>query len=324
MRILVTGGAGYIGSHVCKALQQAGHDVAVIDDFSTGNRTRIQQGSRLFVGSLLDAAFVESCLRAHQSEAVVHVAAKKAVEESIANPLYYYRENVLGMHSVLLAMVAAGTPNILLSSSAAVYGVVQSSPVTECSATKPSSPYGATKLICEQMIRDVAMAHEIKWSALRYFNVAGATESRLADRGENNLIPKVFRAIASGTRPQVYGDNYPTPDGTCIRDYVHVNDVADAHVAVLNRMDVAGISRIYNVGTGTGASVLDVMRAVRQVTGIDFAYDIVDARVGDPAEVIADPGLIRRELNWESRHDLLDAVESAWRAWSDIQSSSSE
>ncbi|MCV7303081.1 UDP-glucose 4-epimerase GalE [Mycobacterium barrassiae] len=317
MRVLVTGGAGYIGAHVVRALQQAGHNVAALDDLSTGSRSRLASDIALFVGSVLDDGFVESSLRAHSAEAVVHIAAKKAVEESIADPLKYYNENVIGMHRVLSAMVAAGTTRILFSSSAAVYGVVSDSPVIETSPTVPSSPYGWTKLMGEQMIRDVAAAHRISWSALRYFNVAGTAEPRMADRGENNLIPRVFRAITSGVRPKIYGNTYPTPDGTCIRDYVHVEDVADAHVAVINHMVTTDLADTYNVGTGTGTSVLEVMTATRQVTGIEFSCDITAPRPGDPAQVVADPGLIRDELGWESRHDLASAVESAWRAWSD-------
>lgn len=321
MRVLVTGGAGYIGAHVVRALQQAGHIVAALDDLSTGSRSRLAPEIPLFVGSLLDDGFVASSLRAHDAEAVVHIAAKKAVEESVADPLYYYQENVVGMHRVLAAMVASGTTRMLFSSSAAVYGVVSTSPVTESSPTTPSSPYGWTKLMCEQMIRDVAAAHQITWSALRYFNVAGTAERELADRGENNLIPKVFRAITSDQHPKIYGNNYPTPDGTCIRDYVHVEDVADAHVAVLEHLGAKTLADTYNIGTGTGISVLEVMTAVRNVTGIEFSCDIIAPRPGDPAQVVADPTLIRDELGWESRHDLVSAVESAWRAWLDTTQS---
>ncbi|OBI72377.1 UDP-glucose 4-epimerase GalE [Mycobacterium sp. E740] len=316
MRVLVTGGAGYIGSHVVRSLQNSGHTAAVLDDFSTGSRTRLSAEAPVFAGSLLDAAFVEESLNAFSADAVVHIAAKKAVEESVANPLFYYEENVIGLQRVLSAMIRAGTRRILFSSSAAVYGAQACSPVTETSPTEPSSPYGWTKLMCEQMIRDVAAAHDLNWSALRYFNVAGAADPQLADRGENNLIPKVFRAISSGVPPQVYGDSYPTPDGSCIRDYIHVNDVADAHTAVLNQMANAPLGSVYNIGTGTGTSVLDIMAAVRQVTGVDFEYEISAPRPGDPADVVADPTKIRTELGWASTHDLHDTVESAWRAWS--------
>ena len=315
MRLLVTGGAGYIGAHVIRALQRAGHSVAALDDLSTGSRGRLSFDIPLFVGSVLDDGFVEASLRAHSAEAVVHIAAKKAVDESVADPLRYYRENVIGMHRVLSAMVTTETPRILFSSSAAVYGVVSAHPVIETSPTWPSSPYGWTKLMCEQMIRDVAAAHQINWSALRYFNVAGTAVPELADRSENNLIPRVFRAITSGQHPKVFGNTYPTPDGTCIRDYVHVEDVADAHATVVKQLTTDGLAQTYNVGTGTGTSVLEVMAAVRQVTGIEFSCDITAPRPGDPAQVVACPTLIRDELGWESRHDLVGIVESAWRAW---------
>jgi UDP-glucose 4-epimerase len=316
MRVMVTGGAGYIGAHVVRALRDGSHTVGVLDDFSTGSRTRLDPGTVVYAGSLLDTAFVEEVLRDFDADAVVHIAAKKAVEESIADPLFYYRENVTGMYSVLQSMVRAATPRILFSSSAAVYGPDATSPVTEESPTVPSSPYGWTKLMCERMLRDVAAAHNLSWAALRYFNVAGSAEPRLADRGESNLIPRVFRAISTGVSPKVFGDTYPTPDGTCIRDYIHVSDVADAHAAVLSHMGNGGSAAVYNIGTGTGTSVLEVMTAVRQVTGIDFHYDVSAERPGDSADVVADPTKIRTELGWRSQHDLKGAVESAWQAWS--------
>ncbi|OBB35359.1 UDP-glucose 4-epimerase GalE [Mycobacterium sp. 852002-51961_SCH5331710] len=313
MRVLVTGGAGYIGAHVVRAL--SGHDVGVIDDLSTGSRGRLAPDTPLYEGSVLDTAFVESSLRAFRAEAVVHIAAKKAVDESVADPLFYYRQNVTGMQNLLEAMVSAGTRCFLFSSSAAVYGEQARSPVNEATPTVPSSPYGWTKLIGEQMLSDVAAAHGISWSALRYFNVAGSAAPELADRGENNLIPRVFRAISSGVNPKVYGADYPTPDGSCVRDYVHVDDVAEAHAAVLNRMTVGDLSAVYNIGTGRGTSVFEIMAAVRQATGIDFECDVIERRPGDPPDVVADPAKIRSELGWQSRHDLASAVGSAWRAW---------
>ena len=298
-----------------RALHASGHDVGIIDDFSTGEHGRLTPDSPLYEGSVLDTTFVETSLRHFAAAAVVHIAAKKAVDESVANPLLYYRENVTGMQSVLEAMVATGVRRILFSSSAAVYGEQATSPVTEATPTVPSSPYGWTKLMGEQIIFDVAAAHGLSWSALRYFNVAGAALSELADRGENNLIPKVFRAISSAVPPKVFGDDYPTSDGSCIRDYIHVDDVADAHATVLNQMATTDMAAIYNIGTGRGTSVLEIMAAVRQVTGINFACDIIARRPGDPADVVADPMKIRRELGWESRRDLTDTVDSAWQAW---------
>ncbi|MCB0950190.1 MAG: UDP-glucose 4-epimerase GalE [Mycobacterium sp.] len=315
MRILVTGGAGYIGAHVIRALEQSGHTVAALDDLSTGSRSRLSPGIALFVGSLLDEAFVESSLRAHSAEAVVHIAAKKAVEESVADPLYYYRENLVGMHRVLSAMVATGTPRILFSSSAAVYGVVSESPVIETSPTAPSSPYGWTKLMCEQMIRDVAAAHGISWSALRYFNVAGTAEPKMADRGENNLIPKVFRAITSGVRPKVFGDTYPTPDGTCIRDYIHVEDLADAHIKALEWLEKDGESLLLNCGYGHGYSVREVIDSVERVSGVTLDVREQPRRAGDPAALIARGDKVRETLGWQPKHDDLDTIVAHALAW---------
>ncbi len=315
MRVLVTGGAGYIGAHVTRAMRGSGHDVAVLDDFSTGSRGRLAPDTVVYEGSLLDTVFVESSLRSFSTDAVVHIAAKKAVDESVANPLFYYHQNVTGMQSVLEAMVGTGTRRVLFSSSAAVYGEQAVSPVTEATPTSPSSPYGWTKLIGEQMLSDVAAAHGLSWAALRYFNVAGAATPELADRGENNLIPRVFRAISSGVRPRVFGADYPTPDGSCVRDYIHVEDVADAHATVLNHMASGDLAAVYNIGTGRGTSVFEIMTAVRQATGIDFECDIIGRRAGDPPDVVADPAKIHRDFGWESRHDLAGTVHSAWSSW---------
>ncbi|KMO84782.1 UDP-glucose 4-epimerase GalE [Mycolicibacterium chubuense] len=316
MRIMVTGGAGYIGAHVVLALRRDGHDVAVIDDLSTGAPDRLTDDTPLFVCSVLDTEQVAENLRAHGCELVVHVAAKKAVEQSVAEPLMYYRENVIGMHSVLTAMVQAGVGKILFSSSAAVYGAPTGDLVGEQAVTAPASPYGWTKLMCEQMIRDVAAATALDWVALRYFNVAGAADPDLADRGENNLIPRVFRAICSGVPPQIFGDEYPTRDGTCIRDYIHVADVADAHAAAVRGMSAGAPSAIYNIGTGSGTSVLEVMHTARRITGLDFDWDVRPPRAGDSPAVIADAAKIRAGLGWQSRYDLDDIIGSAWQSWS--------
>jgi UDP-glucose 4-epimerase len=315
MRVLVTGGAGYIGAHVVRALQCGGHIVAVLDDLSSGSRNRLSPDTRLFLGSVLDTPLVVDSLRTHRADGVVHLAAKKAAEESVDQPLAYYRENVIGTHSLLTAMVDTGVRRILYSSSAAVYGVPSDGLVTEESHTAPSSPYGWTKLMSEQLIRDTAAAEQLSWVSLRYFNVAGAVDSRLADRGENNLIPRVFRAVTTGTNPQIFGGAYPTPDGTCIRDYIHVDDVAEAHAGVISRMEAGELAATYNIGTGTGTSVLEVMLAVKGVTGIDFEWDVCAPRPGDPPCVVADPSKIRAELGWQSRHKLESIIDSAWQAW---------
>lgn len=315
MRILVTGGAGYIGAHVVLALQRDGHAVGVLDDLSTGVPDRLSSDTPFFLGSTLNTRFVLDCLHRHRAEGVVHLAAKKAVQESVENPLKYYRENVIGIHSLLTAMSEAGVRRILFSSSAAVYGVTPDGFVSEGSDTAPSSPYGWTKLMAEQIIRDAADAEMLSWVSLRYFNVAGARSPTMADRGAHNLIPMVFRALDSGGTPEIFGDQYSTPDGTCVRDYIHVADVADAHAAVMRRMESNELAAIYNIGTGSGTSVLEVMLAVKRMTGIDFDYEVSPPRAGDPARVVANPARIRTELGWRSRYDLDNTIRSAWDAW---------
>jgi UDP-glucose 4-epimerase len=319
VKVLVTGGAGYIGAHVVRALQRDGHIVAVLDDLSSGSQDRLSPDTPRFLGSVLDTPFVVETLRRLRAEGVVHLAAKKAVEESVARPLSYYRENVIGMHSLLTAMVETGVRRILFSSSAAVYGVPSDGLVTEKSQPAPASPDGWTKLMSEQIIRDTATAEQLSWVCLRYFNVAGAVSTRLADRGENNLIPRVFRALSSGTNPQIFGGDYPTPDGTCIRDYIHVDDVAEAHAEVMQRMEAEDLAATYNIGTGAGASVLEVMLAVKRITGIDFEWDISAPRQGDPARVVADPTRMHADMGWQSRHDLDSIIQSAWQAWPGMQ-----
>jgi UDP-glucose 4-epimerase len=316
MKIMVTGGAGYIGAHVVKALQGEGHDVVVIDDLSTGEEARLRDGTPLLVGSVLDTDFVARGLSGHGIEGVVHLAAKKAVEESVAKPLWYYHENVTGMQSLLTAMAQTGVRKILLSSSAAVYGTPEEGLVTEQARTSPESPYGWTKLMSEQILRDAGGAEGFSWAALRYFNVGGADSPELGDRGAKNLIPRVFRAVTTGAKPQIFGNDYPTRDGTCIRDYIHVSDVADAHAFVITKMANAELAAVYNLGTGLGTSVLEVMQTTRRVTGIDFAWDELPRRAGDPPSVIADASKIRDDLGWQSKHDLDSIVESAWAAWS--------
>lgn len=314
--LMVTGGAGYIGAHVVRSLLRDGHEVVVLDDLSTGRPELVPDGVPLETGAVCDSAFVADVLDLYDVDSVVHLAGRKAVDESTARPGYYYRENVFGMLSILEAMVRTDMRSIVFSSSAAVYGTTDCERVTENSPTNPASPYGRTKLMCEWMLRDIAAAEGISWTALRYFNVAGAGEPSLADRGARNLVPKVFQALDEGLPPTVYGDDYETPDGTCIRDYIHVADLADAHAAVVPTTRSARTAATYNVGRGHGASVLEVMRAVQRASGVCFDWRVGDRRAGDPARVVADAERMSRDLGWQARRDLDDIVSSAWQAWS--------
>jgi len=314
--LLVTGGAGYIGTHVVRALGGAGHDVVVVDDLSDGHPELLPDGIPVEVGTVLDTDFMMDVLDMYRVDCVVHLAGRKAVDESITRPSFYYRQNVLGMQSVLAAMVRLDVRRIVFSSSAAVYGAVADDTAAEDAPTAPRSPYGRTKLICEWLLRDIAAVEGISWSALRYFNVAGAGGRDLADHGVHNLVPRVFQAIDLGEEPTVFGDTYDTPDGTCIRDYIHVSDLAAAHATVVDAVAAVPMSAIYNVGCGRGASVLDVMRVAREASGVPFQWRIAEPRPGDPARVVADTHLIRDELGWTAVHDLGDIVGSAWEAWS--------
>lgn len=315
MTWLLTGGAGYIGAHIVRAFQRADTGVVVVDDLSSGSREVVPDGAPLEVASILDTAALTAAMREHDVTGVVHLAAKKAVGESVADPLLYWRHNAEGTRSVLAACVAAGVERVLFSSSAAVYGTPPSDLVTEDTVTAPMSPYGETKLIGEHMLRDVAAAEDLAWIALRYFNVAGAGAPELGDRSVSNLIPLVFQALTSGRNPQLFGDDYDTRDGSCIRDYIHVVDLAEAHVAAARHLDEHRVGEVYNVGRGEGVTVIEVFDAVREVTGVDFGFDSVGRRAGDPAAYYADAGKIADQLGWQARHDLAAMVTSAWDGW---------
>jgi UDP-glucose 4-epimerase len=312
---LVTGGAGYIGAHVVRLLVERGEEVVVLDDLSTGARDAIP-GVPLLVGDVADTAWVADALRTHSTHAVVHFAAKKQVGESVGDPLLYYRENVGGLRSLLTAMTEARVDTIVFSSSAATYGMpVDSAPIREDARLAPESPYGYTKVVCEQMLSDVARATGLHYASLRYFNVAGAATDDLGDRAVLNLIPIVFHALASGVAPRVFGNDYPTPDGTCIRDYVHVADLAHAHLAAFAALQNGFDHQTFNVGTGKGSSVLEVLQCVESVTGRKLDPVITDRRPGDPACTVASVDKIRAALGWEAKHDLQSMVASAWSAF---------
>jgi UDP-glucose 4-epimerase len=314
MSWLVTGGAGYIGAHIVRALLREGEPVTVLDDLSTGVVERLPAGVRLVVGSTTDAAAVHEALRGIRG--VVHMAARKAVGESVADPLGYYRDNVGGLLTLLAGMADAGVNRLIFSSSAAVYGTPTRSPVREQDRTAPESPYGETKLVGEWLARDAGVATGLRHVNLRYFNVAGAGADELGDVGVFNLVPLAFRAVSDGRPPEVFGTDYPTPDGSCVRDYIHVADLARAHVVAARQVDrTPGCAATYNVGTGNGYSVLEVLRVVGEVTGVDVVPELVGRRAGDPAEVVADASRISAELGWKAQHDLNDMIASAWSAW---------
>ncbi|MDT0612414.1 UDP-glucose 4-epimerase GalE [Streptomyces lancefieldiae] len=318
MSWLVTGGAGYIGAHVVRALVDGGEQVVVYDDLSTGSTDRVPEGVPLVVGSVLDGALLEGAMRDHAVTGVVHIAAKKQVGESMERPLHYYRENVTGLQTLLEAMTSTGVGRLVFSSSAAVYGMPDVDLVTEDTPCLPMNPYGETKLIGEWLINAAARAHGIRAASLRYFNVAGAAGPELSDSGASNLIPMVFERLEAGDAPRVFGADYATPDGTCVRDYIHVQDIASAHLAAARRLTDApeGAALTLNIGRGEGSSVREMVDRILKVTGRqDVAPQVTDRRPGDPARVVASADRAREELGWSARHSLDDMIESAWQGW---------
>ena len=319
MTTLVTGGAGYIGSHVVRLLEERGDAVLVVDDLSSGSPERVGGATLVELDLAGPAATtaLTAVMREHGVTSVVHFAAKKQVAESVARPTYYYRQNVGGLVNLLDAMHGAAVSRLVFSSSAAVYGETVQARVGEDSPTAPANPYGETKLVGEQLARDAAAAWGLRFVALRYFNVAGTGWPDLADPGAANLVPLVMDRIDAGLAPLVFGDDYPTPDGSCIRDYVHVLDLAEAHLAALGRLEEAATSAdhdVFNVGTGTGASVLEVVRAFEDVVGHRVVPEVVGRRAGDPPQVVAATDRAAEELGWRARHGLDAIVRSAWEA----------
>lgn len=316
MTWLLTGGAGYIGAHIVRAFQRTGLPVVVLDDLSTGVRENVPDDVPFVRARVQDREAVRAAVRDHGATGLLHLAAKKAVGESVEKPLRYWDENVGGMTTLLQACVDEGIERVLFSSSAAVYGTPPTEYVTEETSTAPMSPYGETKLAGEWMLRDLATAMpQLRWAALRYFNVAGTDSPELSDRSAANLIPMTFEALTAGRNPQLFGDDYDTRDGSCIRDYIDVVDLADAHAAAAKRIDEGPLGEIYNVGRGEGITVKEVFATVRKVTGIDFEVDVVGRRAGDPPAYFADPAKIERELGWRARRGLDDMVHSAWEGW---------
>jgi UDP-glucose 4-epimerase len=313
MSWLVTGGAGYIGRHVVRSLQAAGEDVVVLDDLSTGRRETVS--APLVQADVGDRAALDALFRHHPVRGVVHLAADKQVAESVADPLRYYRGNVGHLVTLLEAMRDHAVGILVFSSSAAVYGSPDVPLVTEGTPTLPVSPYGETKLVGEWLVRDAARAHDLRYAVLRYFNVAGALTPELSDTGVANLVPMVFQRLTSGLRPLLFGDRHPTPDGTCVRDFVHVGDIASAHVAALHHLAGGGADLLLNVGRGQGTSVREVLEVVGAVTGLPAEPEVLPARPGDPPRVVAATDAITRQLGWTAVHGLEEMVASAWAGW---------
>jgi UDP-glucose 4-epimerase len=315
MRVLVTGGAGYIGSHMVKLLVDRGDEVTVLDDLSTGHADAVR-GGKLVRGDIADLPEVTRLLQERAVEAVIHFAACSLVAESVADPLKYYTRNVGGTAALLRAMREAGVEKIVFSSTAAVYGEPQRMPIDEAHSTLPINPYGASKLAVERMLADCSAAYGLRAAALRYFNAAGAhAEAGLGERHhpETHLIPLVLRAAMQKAAVSVFGKDYPTRDGTCVRDYIHVSDLCDAHLRALEWLAASRTYGCFNLGNGDGATVLEVIEAARRVTGSDIRINEAARRAGDPPALVADATKARRVLGWQpERPEIETIVRDAW------------
>jgi UDP-glucose 4-epimerase len=324
--VLVTGGAGYVGSHAVLALAAAGYDVVVFDDLSAGHPEAVERIRRAFParsislvqGDILDRALVLKTLAASRAATVMHFAARLLVGESVAQPLKYYRTNVTGTLTVLDAMAEAGVKHFILSSTCATFGEPQTTPIDESHPQRPINAYGESKLAVERALPHIERAFGIRWTALRYFNASGADPGgRIGEDHdpEEHLIPRAIAAAVGGPSLTLFGDDYPTPDGTCIRDFVHVADLADAHIAALRALEAGAASSAYNLGNGQGASVREVIESVRRTTGRDVPHQIGPRRPGDPARLVASSERARRGLEWTPKLAALDdIVRTAW-AW---------
>ena len=319
MSILVTGGAGYIGSHMALALLDAGEQVVVLDNLSTGFRWAVPSHATLVTGDFGDEDLVTEVCAQHEIDAIIHFAAKIVVPESVADPLSYYENNTAKARTLLQCAVDCGVTRFIFSSTAAVYGEPDLCPVSEDDRTAPINPYGRSKLMVEWMLADAARAHDLRYVALRYFNVAGADplgRSGQSTRDATHLIKAAVEA-ALGARDglSVFGSDYPTPDGTCLRDYIQVSDLVAAHCDALAYLRDGGASLVCNVGYGHGASVLDVIDVVKRVSGVDFPVRMAPRRAGDPAAIVASNRLVRETLGWRPQHDDLEAIVRQALAW---------
>lgn len=316
MTVLVTGGAGYIGSHTVRALRAQGHDVVVLDSMEFGHRSALL-GAELIVGNIRDRALVTEVCQSHVVTQVVHFAAYKAVGESMEQPGRYWLNNVAGTVDLVEAVLAAGVTQLVFSSSCSVNGTPASNPVTEDAPIHPESVYAETKAMVERILGWYGTTHGMRAVSLRYFNAAGAsTDGAIGEdwSRSQNLVPLVMKATL-GKRPpvQVFGADYPTADGTCIRDYIHIEDLADAHVRALDYLGDGGVTTALNVGTGIGSSVFDIIHATERISGHTVPYEVVGRRAGDPVETFADATRVTETLGWKATRTLDDVIESAWR-----------
>jgi len=317
MTWLITGGAGYIGAHVARAMSGAGERVLVLDDLSAGVPGRLPAEVPLVRGSSLDGDLLKRVLAEHAVTGVVHLAARKQVAESVAQPARYYQENVGGLATLLEAVAEAGVERFLFSSSAAVYGNPDVGLITEETPCAPVNPYGETKLAGEWLVRAAGQAYGISTVCLRYFNVAGAAAPELADTGVFNIVPMVFDRLTRDEAPRIFGDDHPTPDGTCIRDYIHVADLAEAHLAAARRLSEGGQSGdlTVNIGRGEGVSVREMVTVIGEVTGDRRPPVVEPRRAGDAPVSVASAARAAEVLGWSARRGVREMVESAWQGW---------
>jgi UDP-glucose 4-epimerase len=313
MKFFITGGAGYIGSHVGKLLQDNGHEVVIFDDFSNGLKRRTDSYfDQVITGNILDKDLIRRNLQ--NVDTVIHLAGKKAVGESVKNPNFYYENNVIGSKMVLEAMVEAGVSKIIFSSTAVVYAPNDSGVFTEEDKLKSSSPYGSNKIEVEKLIDSYCKNYEFSGLSLRYFNVLGCSDPKLSDNSVENLVPKVFKTLDLGERPVIYGDDYKTVDGTCVRDYVHIEDIAQAHLKLINHF-TKSTNQIFNVGTGIGTSVRRIFNTIDRVCKINSDPVVVGRRDGDVATLIAKVDKMVLKTRWMPKKSLSEMIISAWQGW---------